>query len=312
MKYSISQTNVYDVLASEKLTVKILRLGAELFSVKVLHPTHGEIGLLLNDDEIEPDHSWWNSHAPFLFPIVGGLVNKTSHCRDGKTIKLEGHGFARKTVFSVIDKGQSDKSVWIEYEIDNTAVSNAAYPWQFEFRVRYELSDNGLNVAIKVKNNDETTMWYQCGWHPGFKAPFIYGKGNKADVNLILPKGKAIIYECDRESFLTGKKKEIELGGVFPFTEEGLDYTYVFDMHDIPDKTVKLFDPNSGITIHLSFNDFPHLGIWSNANGPFICLEPWQGCDDFANPTLFEDKFGIASLEAGQQDQREINLSLFW
>jgi len=312
MKYSIAETNTYDELAGDQMTVKILRCGAELFSMQINHPQYGVIGLLLNDGEENPSHAWWNSHAPFLFPIVGGLVDKRSRCRDGREIMLDSHGFARKTVFTVIDKGQNRDCAWIEYGIDHTMISNVVYPWHFELGVRYEISGLGLKVSMKVTNTDETKIWYQCGWHPGFKTPFIYGKGKKSDVMLFMSKGKAIRYECDRDSFLTGNKKELELQGAFPFTENDLDYTYVLDLQEIKERSVGLFDPNSGITVTLSFDDFPHLGIWSNANGPFICLEPWQGCDDFAVQTLFEDKFGIAALDAGQHDKREINVSVSW
>jgi galactose mutarotase-like enzyme len=163
---------------------------------------------------------------------------------------------------------------------------------------------------MMVVNEDRETMWYQMGWHPGFKTPFVYGKGSKSDVRLLLPEGMYTMYECNRDSFLTGKSERKQLGGAFPFTEEGLDYTYVFDMKEIPDRWAALYDPQSNIRVMLAFSDLPHLGVWSNSGAPFICLEPWQGCDDFAAPTPFEKKFGIVSLDPGQSDLRSVLLSV--
>jgi len=309
MDYSIAEhADSIDEILGPNLSAKLTRLGAELFSLRLAHPDFGSIGLLLNDDEPIPAHSWWNSHAPLLFPIVGGLVGNISRLRDGTRILLTNHGFARKTLFTRKGHHANASGAWIEYELTDTSIVHGCYPWKFTFVVRYELSDLSLKVTMRVTNRDATDMWYQLGWHPGFKTPFLRDKGNRSDVRLILPEGMYTLYECDDNSSLTGKKERRELGGAFDFTDEGLARTYVFDMSEIKDRTAALVDPNSGMTVMLSFADFPHLGVWSD--GPFICLEPWQGCDDYADQTVFEDKFGIVTLAPGKSDTREILLSV--
>lgn len=30
----------------------------------------------------------------------------------------------------------------------------------------------------------------------------------------------------------------------------------------------------------MSWNNFPHLGIWKQPDAPFICIEPWDGFAD--------------------------------
>jgi galactose mutarotase-like enzyme len=309
MDYAVfAHTNDIDEIRGPEVSIKLARCGAELFSLKLNHPEFGPIGILLNDDEASPDHPWWNSHAPLLFPIVGGLVNNVSRLRDGTQISLKNHGFARKTMFTKKAHGLHSRGAWIEYGIDESSITPGSYPWKFIFRVRYELSGKSLKVTMSVVNNDTTAMWYQFGWHPGFKTPFVPGRGSTSDVRLLLPEGMHTIYECDENSFLTGRKERRKLGGAFDRTSEGLARTYVFDMSEINNRSAALVDPNSGIGLTLSFADFPHLGVWSD--GPFICMEPWQGCDDYANQTVFEDKFGIVSLAPGKSDTREIVLSV--
>lgn len=51
--------------------------------------------------------------------------------------------------------------------------------------------------------------------------------------------------------------------------------------------------------LKIHFDDFPHLGVWTKVNAPFICIEPWFGYSDSSNSNgnLFE-KEGIQVLEA--------------
>jgi galactose mutarotase-like enzyme len=308
VKYDVVNAGSRDELTGPGLSIKTARLGAELFSLRFAHPSHGTVGLLLNDNEPAPEHPWWNSHAPILFPIVGGLVNNSSRMRDGTEITLKNHGFARKTVWTLMDQGAGASDAWIEYGLDDSSIPPGCYPWKFSLTVRYRLSGMSLGMTLRVTNNDTKPLWYQIGWHPGFATPFVPGTGRKSNVSLILPQGMYTVYECDDNSFLTGSKVRKRLGNEFPFTEQGLARTYVLDMTEVERRSAALYDPASGITVTLSFQDMPHLGIWSN--GPFICMEPWQGCDDYARQTAFEEKFGIVSLDPGKIDTREIVLSV--
>jgi galactose mutarotase-like enzyme len=35
----------------------------------------------------------------------------------------------------------------------------------------------------------------------------------------------------------------------------------------------------------MQFPNFPHLGIWTKVNAPFLCIEPWYGYSDTENST---------------------------
>lgn len=313
MSYSISTGNKIDIIHGPLMDLKVRHIGAEPISLKLHHPVRGDVGILLNDDLEKKEHHYWKSHAPFLFPIVGGLVGGKSHTEDGTEIVLDGHGFARKTHFTLCDHGSDAEKGWLEYFIDNSLVhfgEGCKYPWKFRFGVRYELRGTELSVAMTVKNCDADTMWYQLGWHPGFHTPVDISAGKRDDVQLLLPEGECPLYDCDRDSFLTGSVKMIKTGGAFPFTDEGLDYTYVLDMSDYSERWAAIHDPLSGITTKVSFPDLPHLGLWAMPHSPYICIEPWQGADDFVTPGSFEKKFGAASLPPGGVDTRTVTISV--
>ena len=313
MPFSVKTGTDYDEINSPALDLKVLRCGAEPFSLKLHHPQLGDVGLLLNDDQLEADHHYWKSHAPFLFPIVGGLVGGKSVTGDGREIALGGHGFARTTTFALCDSGSNDHSAWLEYFIDNSMVAwsdTNKYPWKFRFGVRFVITGNRLYTEMKVRNLDNAQMWYQLGWHPGFHTPVDIKHGSRNDVELLLPKGECPLYECDRDSFLTGKVETIKTGGAFHFDDRGLDYTYVLDMNNYADRWAALRDPHSGITTKVLFPDLPHLGLWAMPDSPYICIEPWQGADDFTEKSLFEKKFGIASLLPGENDSRTVTVEI--
>ena len=83
-------------IKNEILTAKFQERGAELKS------------LVFNDTEyIWPgDPSVWQSSAPLMFPICGGLVDDEYEL-DGKRYSLQKHGYARFCIFQVECLGES-------------------------------------------------------------------------------------------------------------------------------------------------------------------------------------------------------------
>jgi len=54
------------------------------------------------------------------------------------------------------------------------------------------------------------------------------------------------------------------------------------------------------LSVKVSWENFPYLGIWKPLGAPFLCIEPWYGIADFNNASgKLSEKFGIISLEKG-------------
>jgi galactose mutarotase-like enzyme len=63
--------------------------------------------------------------------------------------------------------------------------------------------------------------------------------------------------------------------------------------------------------LHVRFDDFPTLGVWTKPGADFICIEPWHG---FSDPVGFSgeirDKPGIFEIAAGATRSMTMSISL--
>ncbi len=307
MAWQTTTGEEYDILENESIKIKVAHLGAELLSLQVNHPALGWTGLLVNDDDTNPQHHYWKKHAPFLFPIVGGLQNNKSTTTSGKVIELPSHGIARISRFERVDHGSDFDSAWVEYLLTHTKQSELNYPWDCTLSIRYTLTDNRLDITATIINDDEETMWFQFGWHPGFKTPVNSDASKRSSVQILLPEGEHIQIGVDKECLLTGEDRGFAIEGPLHITDTELADTFILDMEAFDNRFVSLYDPESGIKTTVEFNGHPHLGLWAVPNAPYICLEPWQGCDDSVIQTPFDEKFGITPIKPKQADSRTIS-----
>ena len=289
------------------LTVR--RRGAEAIGLAVHHATRGDVGLLWRDGRADDPPSGWKNHATILFPIVGGLKGGVSRTEDGTEVRFPRlHGYARQHAFALVEASDRGDHFLLLYRLAENGATLAQFPWRCTLEVAYRLYADRLDQAMTVINTGPRPMPYQIGWHPGFNAPF--GSGAKADCHLRLPEGRAIRLGNDATCLLTGENAEIEFAGDFRFTETEIDRTYMFDLSaTLPARrAVTLLDPDESFGVRVRFPDYPHLGLWSDANAPFLCIEPWQGMDDSVDQEPFDRKFGIQILPPGRTDTRRASI----
>ncbi|HOI09100.1 MAG TPA: hypothetical protein PK313_01365 [Myxococcota bacterium] len=295
-----------DIVASPRWRLVVRRRGAEVIGLRRRDP-RGDVGLIWRDGEPGDPPRFWKGHATLLFPIVGGLHDHRSRTTDGIPVSFAGlHGFVRHRVLErVVAEPRGDAFV-LGYRLAADAETRAMYPWDFVFEVTYTLTDAGLATDIAVASRDARPMPYQVGWHPGFALPFRAGTGSKAGCHLNLPPRPLTFLDNDDDCKLTGTARVVDGRGDFAFTERGLDRTYMLDLSDVPpaERTVELLDPDRAFGVRVTFPDYPHLGLWSDADAPFLCIEPWQGMDDRAVQEPFDRKFGVALLAPGATETR--------
>ncbi|NLH49560.1 MAG: hypothetical protein GX444_13315 [Myxococcales bacterium] len=291
-----------DIFTNESTTLMVRRLGAEVIGFTYRHPARGDIGLLWRNAQLESPPKFWKSHAPILFPIVGGIHDLRARTTDGTAVRFKKqHGFVRHSPLALLGKADSGDRLVLHYHLLADAATMALYPWRFELWVTYELTDNRLTQMIRVVNRDEKPLPFQVGWHPGFNTPFF--DGTKEKCHLRLPAGELRRLRNDANCYLTGEVHTVSFAGDFPFTESELDRTYMFDLTATPPerRVVELLDPDESFGVRVGFPDYPHLGLWSDAGAPFICIEPWQGMDDAVVQEPFDKKFGMLSLPPGEE-----------
>ena len=149
-------------IKNDKLLVGISDRGAELWSVKSL-----DSGL---EYIWQGDPKYWEDRALTLFPICGQLYGG-KFTYEGKEYTMDGHGFAKSTVFGV--KSQSESS--ITFTASANVKSRASYPFDFTLEITFTLDGNELKVNANMINTGDKILPATFGAHPGFNVPLADG-----------------------------------------------------------------------------------------------------------------------------------------
>lgn len=283
------------------LKVAVARKGAELLEVTRECADGTQLSVLWrNGEAAPPEDGFWRRHAPILFPVVGGVHGNRSVTSDGTQVRLPGaHGFFRNSMLELLRVAQEEGGARLVYALESSPATLEMYPWRFGMEVAYSLLYDRIEVSITVTNRDSRPMPFQLGWHPGINVPLAFG--SKGRTRIVLPVGRMVRMLNDAQCYLTGEAVPFDSQGRFEFTESELDGTYMFDVSAVAaeDRVVEVVDEGGCCGVRVAFPDYPHLGLWSNAHAPFVCVEPWQGMDDRVVQEPFDCKFGMVSLGPG-------------
>lgn len=293
-------------ISSNSLTASIDIMGAQLMSLR-----KGESEYLWQGDS-----NWWPRRAPILFPIVGVLKDGKAESAEG-TISLARHGLARLNQFEVVE--QSTSSVTLQ--LKSTKETRKSYPYDFELRLIFSLSDDTLTQTYEVTNPSDVVLPFTLGAHPAFNIPVPGVEASSLDqYHLLFTRswtsyGPSITDEglCD----YTTPQKLIEDSDTLPLSWELIDREKTITLEDVPDKRITLTaNAEAASEVHgvqVDFEGFDYLGIWSAAPGcPFVALEPWCGIADTVDTDgIFEHKPGIISLKPEQSIVKILNIKVF-
>ncbi len=249
-------------IQNDKLTVTIQSFGAELTSVK---------------DNAGTEYMWqgdpaiWTGCSPSLFPTVGRLWKK-AHFAKGKECPMEIHGFAKRTELHVSEL-EADK---ITFTLTDTPEIYAQYPYHFRYCVRYQLEGNRLSVTYHVENQDEETMHFGLGGHPGFRVPVFEGeefedyKVTFSEKSEPFRVGFSPEYLCSCENLAF----PLENGDTVSLRHDLFDDDAIF-LGQIA-KSAALSGPK-GTVVRVNYPDMNFVGLWHKpmTKAPYICIEPW-------------------------------------
>lgn len=293
-------------ISSNSLTASIDTMGAQLMSLR-----KGESEYLWQGDS-----NWWPRRAPILFPIVGVLKDSKAESAEG-AISLARHGLARLNQFEVVE--QSPSSVTLQ--LKSTEETRKAYPYDFELKLIFSLSNNTLTQTYEVTNPANVVLPFTLGAHPAFNIPIPGVEAASLDqYHLSFTRswtsyGPSITDEglCD----YTTPQRLIVDSDMLPLSWDLIDREKTITLEDVPDRRITLAANTEASSethgIQIDFEGFDYLGIWSAAPGcPFVALEPWCGIADTVDcDGIFEHKPGIISLEPGQSIAKTMNIRVF-
>ncbi len=259
-----------------------------------INPKGAELNSLKSDTAEyiwEGNDKYWGKHSPVLFPIVGTLKNN-SYLYNGQVHALSRHGFARDNNFNV--KQQSDDSVVFSLVANDD--TRRLYPFDFELELIYTLNGKSLQLDYIVTNKGNNAMPFSIGAHPAFALP-----GNFENYSLRFERDEPLESVQLIDDLLSDQTTVLPAqNGVLPLSYK------LFENDALIFKTLK----SRSVTIlkdeadylKVSYPAFPHLGIWTKADAPFLCIEPWQGYSDTPDTmgNLIE-KDGTILLEPGKK-----------
>ena len=286
-------------LRNDVIQIEVCEKGAELCSLKHIND---DVEYIWNADPL-----YWNRHAPVLFPIVGRVVNNQYRV-NSDTYHLGQHGFARDMAFTVTSQSESHVTMALQWNDETLKV----YPFKFEFAITYTINKNKVSIEYRVKNVDEKPIYFSVGAHPGFNCPikegdsfddyyFEFEKNENASITLLTSDG---LLKREKIAYLNNENI-IELSDTL-FKNGAL----IFDQ--LKSKRVSLKSKKSNHSVHVDFEGFPFLGLWSKAEGaPFVCIEPWVGHADYVDFTDdFSKKEDLTRLNVQEVFMRKFDITI--
>lgn len=266
-------------IKNEFLTASFNQVGAELKS------------LVYNDTEYiwEGKSEIWAGSCPLLFPICSGLKDD-KYILNGKEYTLQKHGFARFKTFEI--ESQTDSSVVFLHKSDEE--TKQCFPFDYELRVIYTLSEKTLKIDYSVKNLTDDTMYFSIGSHEGYYTP----EGIE-DYDVIFPQKETLNTYVLYGNLLSNQHLPIiKESNVLPlydkyFTVDALVFK------DLKSKSATLRNRKTGKAVRVDFPDDKYFVLWHKSSSPYICLEPWSGISDIVGSSYdITEKEGIISLES--------------
>ncbi|GAA4446635.1 aldose 1-epimerase family protein [Nibrella saemangeumensis] len=275
-------------LENDYLRIDIQWKGAELASIY--------------DKTTETEHLWqanpdvWPWHGPNLFPVVGGCLNNQIVV-DGNRYPMERHGFARHSTFDLTDSSETVA----RFSLRANESTLAAYPYQFNYEIWYELEDRLLKVAYRVTNEDDQPIYFSVGAHPAFNVPF-YPDETYEDYYLEFELDEPLErHLLSKEGFFTGETQAVHIHNRrLPLTQD-LFAQDALVFKNLSSRQVTIRSINHDQIVSVSFLPFNYLGIWAKPGAPFVCIEPWLGCADTEGRLVdIREKEAIQRVDPGQ------------
>ncbi len=253
-------------IKSDKLTVRINDHGAELISAR------GADG---HEYIWQANPSFWDSHAPILFPICGQILGGY-YMYNGKRYEMSGHGFACKSSFKVVTVGEDH----IVLNLSANEETLQQYPFDFSLTVGFTVKGDSLYVDLTVENKDKKEMPYIIGWHPGFILESA-GGSEVGDFSLKFDGVETVSwYPLQHGPFCRPFGEEYKLDNSEYILNEEEIYKNDTMIFTGTKEHARLSSAKEKHTVDLSWSDnLPYFCIWKDdkSSARFICLEPWSG-----------------------------------
>lgn len=240
---------------------------------------------------------------PILFPFCARTFDgqEEGYWRDPVTKErrpMQRHGYARDGSFEV--EKLDDTGFVALFEPSDAC--REAYPYEYEFRVRYRFSQLAFRVDLLLENKGNVPLPWSAGHHFYFQLPWHEGLSRK-DYVLQLPAKKAFYHGGD------GALHKAEASPKTTFDDPAI----IDRIHCKLTEATMRFGPaggeeNVGIRIGTDPVPAPYTTVvtWTeNEDSPFYCVEPWMG-----PPNSPAHRNGLHYVEPGKEGAFTVEVAL--
>lgn len=279
MKYFLE--NEYLKIAVKAIGAELCQLQSKNTSIEYMWQAHPDI---------------WGSHAPVLFPIVGGL-KEDKYIFNDKEYQLPRHGFIRRNKqLELLEKNEDT----IILQLSSNSDTHKIYPFEFDFKISFKLSNKKLQISHSIINKDTKALYFSLGGHPGFNCPILSNEKYE-DYYLEFEREESLnTWNLDQNGLIKeegelvmNQSKKIRL-------HKDLFHKDALIFKSLKSRQVILCHKDKGERLKIDFQDFPSLGIWAKPGAPFVCIEPWLGyADKHDTNQQLSEKEAITSLAPG-------------
>lgn len=268
---------------NNNFTLAVKEMGAELNSLKSKKSGFEFIW--------DGNEEYWYGQSPILFPIIGRLLDD-KYRLNGCEYTMPKHGIVRKKPFTLVEN-TNDSLTFVQTD-DEESIN--IYPYKFELKVKFTLTDNGLVVDHTVTNKSDSVMYYSFGAHPAFNCEI----GDYLEFN----KDTVLTTErIDHDSILIEEKFPVDMNDNKVIITKDIFNDDALILSNYNSDIVTLKSNNHNRQIKFNFKS-PLLGVWAKPGAPYVCIEPWWGVNDnYDKKDDLSQKRDIMALEPSKSEK---------
>jgi galactose mutarotase-like enzyme len=281
-----------------------MELGARLLRWELALPTGVRQVIYWPEDANFADIAPVRGGNPILFPFPGRnyVDGERFFWRDAEGVKrpMPLHGLARQGRFEIVRSGAD----FVETLFKPDAAAREAFPFDYEFRVRYRFGELSLRVELALTSNEPVREIPWCaGHHFYFGLPWHSGL-SRGDYTLDVPAKKCWRHGADG-SLVRFDAPEMPAR----FSDPALSDAIFTKLKS----NAAVFGPLSGeenVTVRIGEEAVPDawtsVVTWTEAaDSPFYCVEPWMG-----PPNCPAHKNGLRKVAPGGTETFFVSVNL--
>jgi len=180
------------------------------------------------------------------------------------------HGLVYNKTFEVIKQNITETFASITLKYDEKNISSG-FPFTYSIQLEYVLTQNTLDLIVKIKNTDSKTFPFTLGWHPYFLSIDLFKS--------------SLLFDCNKKTVLDERNITKGISYIDPveclqIKDQSFDDCYVLNSNEVTFLTPKY------ILKLTSTEEDSFLQIYTPPHKNTIAIEPTTGVSDSLNNNI--------------------------